>query len=122
MEFSVRFVLMNLTVKSLISRQLFLCFALGVGTVSIQWLHAADLETSIDTLFKRFDRPNAPGLAVGVVKKGSILYAKGWGMADLEHDIPLTPDSVFDIASVSKQFAGLAIAMLRTKRSSRPRI
>lgn len=51
-------------------------------------------------------------MAVGVVEEGEILYAKGWGMADLEHDVPMTPDSVFDIASVSKQFAGLAIAML----------
>ncbi|MDA0752836.1 MAG: serine hydrolase [Verrucomicrobia bacterium] len=71
-----------------------------------------DLETSIDALLSRFDRSDAPGLAVGVVKEGGILYAKGWGLADLEHAIPLTPDSVFDIASVSKQFAGLAIAML----------
>lgn len=37
-----------------------------------------DLETSIDALLSRFDRSDAPGLAVGVVKEGGILYAKGW--------------------------------------------
>jgi CubicO group peptidase (beta-lactamase class C family) len=73
------------------------------------------IEGSIDQLLTPHDRTDAPGLAVGVIKEGEILYSKGWGMADLEHAIPISPDSVFDIASVSKQFAGLAIAMLESE-------
>ena len=73
------------------------------------------LETSIDQLLKPYDRHDAPGIAVGVMSQGQTVYAKGWGMADLEHRIPITPDSVFDIASVSKQFAGIAIAILESE-------
>lgn len=103
---------MNLFKKSVGLGMSVLFVFMGISLAALDHCFADDLETSIDTALKRFDRPDAPGVAVGVVKEGEILYAKGWGMADLEHDLPLTPDSVFDIASVSKQFAGLAIAML----------
>ncbi len=96
----------------LLSRVLLLFVFLGGCQGAFVQSFAGEVEDSIDELLKRFDRRDAPGVAVGVVKDGEILYAKGWGMADLEHDVPMTPDSVFDIASVSKQFAGLAIAML----------
>jgi CubicO group peptidase (beta-lactamase class C family) len=46
------------------------------------------------------------------VKDGKLVYARGYGMADLEHSIPITPRSVFDIASMSKQFTGMAIMLL----------
>jgi CubicO group peptidase (beta-lactamase class C family) len=49
---------------------------------------------------------------VAVVRDGRLVFAKGYGLADLEHRIAITPSTVFDVASVSKQFAGLAIAML----------
>ena len=82
-------------------------------------LLAQSVEDSIDQLLAPHDRSDAPGLALGVIKDGNTLYAKGWGMADLEHNIPITADSVFDIASVSKQFAGLAIAMLESENKLR---
>ena len=66
----------------------------------------------IDSLFTAFNRTDAPGLAVAVVRDGRMIFAKGYGMADLEHRVPITPSTVFDVASVSKQFAGMAIAML----------
>lgn len=65
-----------------------------------------------DSLFSSYARSDAPGLAVAVVRDGRVLLARGYGMADLEHRVPITPSTVFDVASVSKQFAGLAIAML----------
>jgi CubicO group peptidase (beta-lactamase class C family) len=49
---------------------------------------------------------------VAVVRNGALVLSKGYGHADLEHQIPVTGTSVFDVASVSKQFTGLAIAML----------
>jgi len=70
------------------------------------------MQTDIDSLFKAFDRPGSPGAAVLVVKDGRIAFEKGYGMANLEYDQPITPTTVFDIASVSKQFCGFAISTL----------
>lgn len=66
----------------------------------------------IDSIFTQFSTGLTPGVAVAVVRNGAIVLSKGYGHADLEHRIPITGTSVFDVASVSKQFAGLAIAML----------
>lgn len=71
-----------------------------------------NLRRQADSLFSTFARSDAPGLAVAVVRDGRLLLARGYGMADLEHRVAITPSTVFDVASVSKQFAGLAIAML----------
>lgn len=66
----------------------------------------------IDALFKEDDSRTTPGCALGVFRNGSIAYARGYGMADLEHGVPLTPASVFDVGSISKQFAAAAITLL----------
>lgn len=66
----------------------------------------------VDQLFLPWDRPDSPGAAVAVVKDGAVVYQRGFGSANLEYGIPITPSTVFDIASVSKQFTGLTIAML----------
>lgn len=64
-----------------------------------------------DSIFARFTG-DTPGASFAVVKDGKVLFTKGYGLADLEHRIPITPSTVFDVASVSKQFAGLTVAML----------
>ena len=66
----------------------------------------------IDGIFKEFVTGQSPGCAVGATRGGAPLAAKAYGMADLEHGVPLTPQSVFYMASVSKQFAALAILLL----------
>jgi CubicO group peptidase (beta-lactamase class C family) len=53
-----------------------------------------------------------PGVAVLIVRDGKIAFGKGYGLANLEYNIPMTPTTVFDIASVSKQFTGYAISTL----------
>jgi len=53
-----------------------------------------------------------PGAAAIVVRDGEILLRRGYGMADLEHGIPMRPDHVFRIGSITKQFTGVAILML----------
>jgi len=63
-------------------------------------------------MFIAWDRPTTPGVAVAVVKDGATVYERGFGSANLEYGVPITSSTVFDIASVSKQFAGLAVAML----------
>jgi CubicO group peptidase (beta-lactamase class C family) len=65
-----------------------------------------------DSLFARLDAAPGPGLAVAVVKDGRVVLSKGYGLASLEHGVPITGSTVFDVASLSKQFAGLAVAML----------
>ena len=69
-------------------------------------------ERRVDSLFAAYSRGDTPGVAIAVVRDGRKLLSKGYGLASLEHRIPITPATVFDVASVSKQFTGLAIAML----------
>jgi CubicO group peptidase (beta-lactamase class C family) len=66
-----------------------------------------------DSVFRRFDRTDSPGCALGVYQDGRILYARGYGMASLEHGIALSPRSVLDVGSISKQFTAMAILMLQ---------
>lgn len=73
---------------------------------------AKDPAGKVDQLFALWDRPGSPGAAVAVVKDGRIVYKKGYGYANLEYDIPITPSTVFHVASVSKQFTAFAIALL----------
>ena len=66
----------------------------------------------IDAIFKEFDRPDSPGCSVAIEHKGAIVYAKGYGMANLEFAAANTPDTVFHIASLSKQVTAFAIQLL----------
>lgn len=70
------------------------------------------LAKRIDSLFTPLTEANGPGLAIGVVRNDSLIYAKGYGLANLEHNIPITPETIFHLASVSKQFAGYSIILL----------
>lgn len=66
----------------------------------------------VDKLFQNWNKSDTPGVAVGVIQNGGLIFSKGYGMADLEHDVPITPSSVFYAASVSKQFVTMAILLL----------
>jgi CubicO group peptidase (beta-lactamase class C family) len=68
-----------------------------------------------EQLFQSWYEANGPGAAVMVIKDQKVIYKSAKGMANLEHNIPLSQSSVFDLASVSKQFTGFAIAMLADK-------
>jgi CubicO group peptidase (beta-lactamase class C family) len=65
----------------------------------------------IDAVFSEWDRRDSPGCALGVFQNGAIAYARGYGMASLEHAVPITPDSVFYAGSVSKQFTAMTAAL-----------
>ncbi len=73
---------------------------------------AAELASRIDPIFARYASGRTPGCAVGAYRAGEILFARGYGYADLEHDVPLTDASVFYLASVSKQFTAAAVLLL----------
>ena len=47
-----------------------------------------------------------PGVAVAVVRKGAQIRAQGYGKANVEHDVPVTPDTIFQSGSIGKQFHG----------------
>ena len=73
----------------------------------------SDLSKKIDLLFD--DRSQKPGCAVGLIENGEYIHSKGYGLANLEHEIPIGMDTIFRIGSVSKQFTTMAIAILEEK-------
>jgi CubicO group peptidase (beta-lactamase class C family) len=71
-----------------------------------------DKAEQVDKLFVQWSRPDSPGCALAVIKDGRIIYKRGYGTANLDHGIPVSSGSVFNIASVSKQFTAMSIALL----------
>lgn len=66
----------------------------------------------VDKLFFQWSKPDSPGCSLAVIKEGHIIYKRGYGMANLDYGIPISSVSVFNIASVSKQFTAMSIALL----------
>jgi len=69
-------------------------------------------EFRVDSVFADVDGPTTPGCALSVMRGGAPIYERGYGMANLEYGIPITPHSVFHIASVSKEFTAMAVELL----------
>jgi len=69
------------------------------------------IDKQIDQLFSNYNQAT-PGAAIAVVKDGKIIFKKGYGTANLEYDMPVTTKTVFQIASVSKQFTAFSIYLL----------
>ena len=70
------------------------------------------LSDQIDELFADRNNSAAPGVVAAVIQDGRIVYENAFGMADLERGVALTPRSVFEIGSVSKQFTAMSILLL----------
>ncbi len=66
----------------------------------------------IDSIFISWNTPNHPGGAVGVMKDNKVIYSKAFGLASLEYLVPNTQNTLFNIASVSKQFTAMGIVLL----------
>ncbi|NIV93879.1 serine hydrolase [candidate division KSB1 bacterium] len=66
----------------------------------------------MNKLFAAWNHPDSPGAAIAVIHDSVIVHMRGYGMADLQQDVPITPSVPFDICSLSKQFSAMAIAML----------
>lgn len=71
----------------------------------------AEQNDAIDKVFATWNSRESPGCALGVYQNGRIVYERGYGMADLENDLPITPASVFYVGSLSKQFTAMAAAI-----------
>lgn len=88
-----------------------LAILVSAGAVTTTARQAFDT-AAIDAIFADYDKPATPGCALGVLRAGEVVYARGYGRASLEHDVPLARDTIFDIGSTSKQVVAAAIVLL----------
>jgi len=73
---------------------------------------AEPVAARVDKLFAEWDRSDSPGCSLGVSQNGAVVYERGYGMANLELGVPITPASVLPAASISKQFTAMSILLL----------
>ncbi|VAW18793.1 Beta-lactamase class C-like and penicillin binding proteins (PBPs) superfamily, partial [hydrothermal vent metagenome] len=78
-------------------------------------LNIKQLETKIDALIPPEINDTTPGLVIGIVQNGKLIFSKGYGLANITYGIPNDPKMVYNIGSVSKQFLGYAFAMLHVQ-------
>jgi CubicO group peptidase (beta-lactamase class C family) len=83
-------------------------FILTSSLVSAQTHH---IDRKIDSIFSAYNS-ETPGVSIAIVKNGEVVFKKGYGSANLEYGIPITSQTIFNIASVSKQFTAFAIYLL----------
>jgi len=67
---------------------------------------------AIDSLFVEWNKANVPGCALGIIKDGELIYSKGYGLANMEYNIPNSDSSAYWICSTSKQFTAACIVLL----------
>jgi len=85
----------------------FVLVALAIVSAS-----AADVATQkIDEVFATYSKPYSPGCSVGVIRDGEFIFRKSYGQGSIELGAPLSSDSVFYMASVSKQFTAASILL-----------
>lgn len=70
------------------------------------------LEKRMDAIAEERIHPDGPGCSIGIIQNNAFIFKKSYGLANLEHQIPLTSQSVFRMASVSKQFTAFAVLLL----------
>ncbi len=71
-----------------------------------------DLESQVDEIFKEWDSTESPGGVIGIFDKGELVFSKAYGMASLEYDVVNTTETVFNIASVTKQITAYTMVLL----------
>ena len=71
-----------------------------------------EMSAKVDRVFDKWNKPDSPGCALGIYKDGHIAYKHGYGMANLNDDVPITSQTVFHVASMSKQFTAASILLL----------
>ena len=86
--------------------------AMGRTGVAIAAADSPGEAAQVDQLFTEWDKPVSPGCALAVMRDGHIIYERGYGMADLDHSVKITPTTVFHVASMSKQFTAASVLML----------
>lgn len=77
---------------------------------------SAGVSQKVDELFSKYDKKDSPGCAVGIIKDGRIIFKRGYGMANLDFNVPNSPATVFNVASMAKQFTAASIILLAQQR------
>jgi CubicO group peptidase (beta-lactamase class C family) len=85
-----------------------------LSTAGAEYAATSDEKSAaaVDEVFSDLTKPGSPGCALAVYRDGKIIYAKGYGLANIEENVAITPQSVFDIGSTSKQFTAASILLL----------
>ncbi len=86
--------------------------ALGIYCYPLAIYAQDKTAAAVDEVFSDFTKAGSPGCALAVYRNGRASYAKGYGLANIEEDVPITPQTVFDIGSTSKQFTASSILLL----------
>jgi len=100
-----------MTYRFLVAAGAALVLAGSPHAVSARTQSAPPSAAAVDEIFARWST-TTPGCAVGVAIGGKTLLTKAYGMADLEHDVPNTADTIFEAGSVAKQFTAMAVLLL----------
>ena len=95
---------------SLIVSTSFLLVSCGEGQLSAP--QKTDDQLAVDALFGEWDKPGSPGASVAIIREGKIDYSSAYGEAQVEYGIPITPETIFHVASITKQFTAFGIALL----------
>jgi len=80
--------------------------------LAAEWGLDPNTTRRVEALFNEYARRNSPGYVVGIVREGKIVFSRSYGMANLDHAVPLSPKTSFHLASLSKQFTAAAAAPL----------
>jgi CubicO group peptidase (beta-lactamase class C family) len=98
-----------------VKRILVLAGAIAAPSLAMSQAPAASADTTpraVDRVFEDMRGTDRPGCAVGVSRQGQVVQERGYGMANLETGTPITPSSIFHVASISKQFTAMAVMLL----------
>jgi len=88
-------------------------FSLCGGTALAQTITTEELGNRIDTIAKQMLSRPVAGISIAVARDGQVVIARGYGVANLEHSVPVTPETVFHIASISKNIlAGVVLQLV----------
>lgn len=97
-------------------RKTFILVSFLVGCIQLTFAQLNNEEVAkIDELFTTWQQPNHPGGSIGIMKNGRVVYSKAYGLASLEYQIPNETNTLYNAASVSKQFTALGIVLLHLK-------
>jgi len=84
-----------------------------IGLLVIPCLAQNGITTAVDDYVQaEMKRQRIPGVSLAIVKKGQIVLAKGYGLANVEHQVPVKPETIFQSGSMGKQFTATAVMML----------
>src|SRR5258708_21955141 len=92
---------------------------IAVLLTAVMEAQPSDKHAEVERIFSAFNT-HTPGCSVGVAQNGIVVLKAGYGMADLERNVPVMPDTIFESGSVPKQFTAAAILLLAPQTHNPP--